>query len=131
MLKDDNMCFVCGTDNPIGLKMPFRLEGDECVMEFTPERAHEGWAQMLHGGLAATLLDEAMSRVCWEMGVPAVSAEMQVRWRKPVPIGRKTVIRGRIERRRGRLVHASARMLLDDGTEAVVATGKLVRVDDA
>jgi acyl-coenzyme A thioesterase PaaI-like protein len=85
---------------------------------------------MLHGGLAATLLDEAMSRICWEMGRPAISAEMNVRWRKPVPIGRKTTIRGRIERQRGKLVEASARILLDDGTEAVAATGKLLRVNE-
>ena len=125
-LRDDRMCFVCGSENPIGMHLPFTVDGDDCVLEFTPGKVHEGWGEVMHGGLIATLLDEAMTRICWERGLPAVTAEMQTRFRKPVRIGSRTVIRGRIAARHGRLLTCAAEMSLEDGTVAATATGKLV-----
>jgi acyl-coenzyme A thioesterase PaaI-like protein len=120
------MCFVCGSKNPIGLHLPFTLDGDDCVLEFVPAKTHEGWGEVMHGGLIGTLLDEAMTRICWEKGFPAVTAEMQMRFRKPVKIGSKTITRGRIDACRGRLLNCSAEMTLEDGTLVATATGRLV-----
>jgi acyl-coenzyme A thioesterase PaaI-like protein len=91
-----------------------------------PEKAHEGWGEVMHGGLIGTLLDEAMTRICWEKGFPAVTAEMQMRFKRPVHVGSSTVTRGRIDECRGRLLNCSAEMTLGDGTIAATATGKLV-----
>ncbi len=125
-LRDDRMCFVCGSENPIGLHLPFVLDGDDCVMEFVPGKAHEGWGEIMHGGLIGTLLDEAMTRICWEKGFPAVTAEMRIRFRKPVKTGNKTITRGRIQERRGRVLACSAEMALEDGTIVATATAKCV-----
>jgi acyl-coenzyme A thioesterase PaaI-like protein len=125
-LRDDRMCFVCGSENPIGLHLPFTLDGEDCVMGFVPGKMHEGWGGMMHGGLIGTVLDEAMTRICWEKGFPAVTAEMHVRFKKPVMIGSETITRGRIEQHRGRLLTCSAEMSLDDGTIVATATAKCV-----
>jgi acyl-coenzyme A thioesterase PaaI-like protein len=125
-LRDDRMCFVCGSENPIGLHLPFTLDGDDCVIEFAPAKVHEGWGGVMHGGLISTLLDEVMTRVCWEKGFPSVTAQMEMRFKKPVEIGSKTVTRGRIEKHRGRLLNCSAEMTLADGTVVATATGKFV-----
>ncbi|MEO7002313.1 MAG: hypothetical protein ABI068_10855, partial [Ktedonobacterales bacterium] len=50
-------CFGCGARNAAGLQLAFRLEGDEIVTEFTPERRFQGFPTVLHGGIIATLLD--------------------------------------------------------------------------
>ena len=49
--EDANHCFVCGPNNPIGLKLTFSLDGDECVSEFTPDAVHCGYEGVTHGGI--------------------------------------------------------------------------------
>ena len=58
-LGDDNMCFVCGSENPIGLHLPFTLDGDDCVIEFRPAKVHEGWAGVMHAAGLQPLGDVA------------------------------------------------------------------------
>ena len=122
-LKDMDACFACGRENPHGLRLEFRFEGDEYVTEFTPRDEHQGWAGIIHGGLTATLLDEVMTRMCWEQGLNVATARLEVRYHKPIPVGRKTVTRGRIRRRRGRFVEAAAEVYLEDGSVAASGTG--------
>ena len=57
---DTNHCFGCGRDNPIGLKLDMKMEGDHCVAYFTPKAEHESYGDRMHGGLTSTLLDEVM-----------------------------------------------------------------------
>ncbi len=126
-LEDMDVCFACGRKNPQGLKLRFRFEGDDYVTEFTPRDEHQGWSGMVHGGLTATLLDEVMTRLCWERGLDVATAELHVRYHQPIPVGRRTTTRGRIRRRRGRLVEAAAEVYLEDGTVAASAEAKLLR----
>jgi len=121
-----NVCFACGSDNPRGLHLQFRFEGDEYVAEFTPEDWHQGWAGMVHGGLIATLLDEVMTRLCWERGLNVATAQLDIRYKQPVPIGRKTVTRGRINRCRGPFVEAAAETYFEDGSLVASALGKFM-----
>ncbi|HEU5348694.1 MAG TPA: PaaI family thioesterase, partial [Ktedonobacterales bacterium] len=55
-------CFACGLRNSQGLRLTFWAEGDEIVTEFTPDEHYQGFPGVLHGGILATLLDEALSR---------------------------------------------------------------------
>ena len=74
-LKDDQWCFACGAENPHGLRLSgFRREGDDYVVEFTPQRHHQGWQGITHGGIAATILDEVMTRILYEQGLEVVTA---------------------------------------------------------
>ncbi|MFC1962064.1 PaaI family thioesterase, partial [Chloroflexota bacterium] len=57
----DGLCFGCGQNNPIGLKLKFKKDGDGVRTEFTPGESYQGWPGMVHGGIIGCLLDEAMA----------------------------------------------------------------------
>ncbi len=63
-LKDYN-CFGCSPNNPIGLKLKFVVEGEEVSSKWTPNRNYQGWTNVLHGGIQATLMDEISSWVIY------------------------------------------------------------------
>ena len=58
--KEYTWCFACGKDNPIGLKMEFTMDAEECVAYFTPRQEHQSYDGRMHGGLISVLLDEIM-----------------------------------------------------------------------
>ena len=65
-------CFGCGADNPIGLRLQYRREGDAVVTEFTPGDEHEGWPDIVHGGIITTLLYEVMENFAYQNGTIAM-----------------------------------------------------------
>ncbi len=107
-LAVDNMCFACGTENPIGLKLDFHFEGEEYVTHFTVKPEHQGWAGRAHGGLLATVLDEVMTRILWEKHLTTVTGRLEVRYRAPVPVGATLTVRARLTRHRPPLVETEA-----------------------
>jgi acyl-coenzyme A thioesterase PaaI-like protein len=107
-LEDENYCFCCGERNPIGLHLKFHWEGADYVTEFTPKREHEGFRDVVHGGLLAAVLDEVMARMLWNMGKETVTAEMTVRLHKAARPGETVCFRGRLVKETGRLVECSA-----------------------
>src|SRR3989304_4676628 len=88
-LSDNNRCFGCGKENPLGLKITFTLDrGKKAIKgEFTPGPEHQGYQGITHGGIIATLLDEAMGRLLFELGTYAVTAWMGVRFMAPLGTG--------------------------------------------
>jgi uncharacterized protein (TIGR00369 family) len=85
-LPTSNSCFVCGSDNPIGLKRRFFVEDEVVKTVFQPEPDHCGFPNVLHGGLVATLLDETMGWAANRaMSRMTLTAEMTVRYLKSVP----------------------------------------------
>ena len=100
-------CFGCGEKNPIGLRLAFyRLDDGRIHAEFTPGAEHEGYAHVLHGGIVSTLLDEAMS---WAVAAPgrlAVTASMEIRFRRPIPTGEPVDVIGAVTRDRRRIIEA-------------------------
>lgn len=90
------MCFACGTENPIGLKLDFQLKDDHVIAYFVPQNAHQGYPGMMHGGLVTTLLDEAMAKVLNMRQIVAVTATIDVKFRHKVPIGEKLTISGQL-----------------------------------
>jgi len=130
-LRDEGMCFGCGKNNPIGLKLEFDLDEKNLsvVGKFTPRREHEGYIGIMHGGLVATLLDEAMVKLVWDMGISAVSASLDVRLIKPVLVGRELTIRARLDSRGGRVIHTSAEVEDADGNVLARGKAKCVKVE--
>ena len=125
------MCMVCGTENTAGLHARFfELEGGELAGVFTPRDEHQGYPGRLHGGIASTVLDETMGRAInlTDPDAWGVTVELTVRYRRPVPLGSEIVARGRITKDSSRLFEGSAEILLDDGTVAVEAAGKYLRL---
>jgi uncharacterized protein (TIGR00369 family) len=119
--KEQDMCFVCGPNNPAGLKVAFRWDGKEATAEFTPDRNHQGWLGVVHGGILSSLLDEAMSWAALFSGTSTVTARMQTRFRRSLPIDQPIVITGSLTRQTRKLVEATAQISLKDG--AVIAEG--------
>ena len=118
----NQMCFVCGRDNPIGLKLNFREEDNQYVSQFTAGSEHQGYDGVVHGGIISTLLDEIMARYIYAKGLHAVTARLEVRYRHPTPIGQPLRIVGWIVRERGKLYELAGEIRLADGT--VTADGK-------
>lgn len=92
-----NRCFGCGPDNPSGLRLEF-VETDEGVeLEYVPPEAVAGAPGVVHGGVQATLLDEAMCMTAFaKAGTPVVTGELTVRYLHAAPTGRTLVVSGRI-----------------------------------
>ena len=75
---DEGMCFGCGKENPIGLKMDFTRDGNSLRASFTTGKVHQGWPGVVHGGILACLLDEAMSNAAYAEGIACLTASMQM-----------------------------------------------------
>ncbi|MBN1366983.1 MAG: PaaI family thioesterase [Dehalococcoidales bacterium] len=109
-------CFGCGADNPAGLKLKFKWDGGKAVAEFTPQEAHQGWPGVVHGGLLATMLDEAGGWCSMEKGLDMVTAKMEVLFRNPAEIGVPLIITGAILRENTKRFEAYSCITTRDGT---------------
>jgi acyl-coenzyme A thioesterase PaaI-like protein len=98
------MCFACGPDNPIGLKIEFHVDGDECTAEFTPTENHVGFQNTVHGGIIYTALDDVTANILYQQGRKAHTARCEIRYRQPSVVGEKLLIKGWIESERRRLI---------------------------
>jgi len=125
---DDGWCMACGDNNPRGLHMKFREEGEHYVCDFTPERYHQGWEGIVHGGILATLLDETMNDMLSHNGEPVATAELTVRYKLPAKVGVPLQVRARMTRERPPLWEAEGDITDADGRVVATGTAKLMRV---
>ena len=92
-------CVVCSQSNPLGLGLEFTVHDDGSVSaSLHGHFALEGFQGCLHGGMIASLLDGAMTNCLFAQGLVAMTAELKVRYRKPVLIGQEMTIRAWITR---------------------------------
>jgi uncharacterized protein (TIGR00369 family) len=125
------MCMVCGTENAAGLGARFyELENGELAGVFTPRPEHQGYPGRLHGGLAAAILDETIGRSA-NVADPdgwGVTVELNVRYRRPVPTDGEVRVIARTTKHSRRLFEGSGEIVLADGTVAVEASGRYMRL---
>ncbi|MGD9143674.1 MAG: PaaI family thioesterase [Dehalococcoidia bacterium] len=121
---DEGLCFGCGVNNPIGLKLKFNRDGDWLKTEYTPRKIHQGWPGLLHGGILGALLDEVMSNVAYATGETCLTASINIRLRQPVPVEVPLVISARITRHRKKIIDTEGRICLKDGTVVAESTAK-------
>ena len=114
--KGYSMCFGCGEDNPIGLKLSFQRDGKAVKAEFTPGKLHQGWADVVHGGILHSILDEAVSYAAIFEGLFCITAKMETRLKRPAIIGEPLIITAATTRKTSRLVEAEAKISAKDGT---------------
>lgn len=129
--ENSHMCFVCGLSNPFGLQASFyELEQEELLGIFQPGEEHQGYPGRLHGGIASTILDETIGRAIMidHKDVWGVTIEINVRYRKPVPLGGELRVLGRIDKDTHRAFEGSGEILLEDGQVAVEAHGKYLKM---
>lgn len=118
------MCFACGKDNPVGLKLRIEKNGDEARSEFIIGELYQGWRGYVHGGIIFTILDEAMAYAYWPE-IKGVTAKTEVRIRQPVPIGIPLVVTGRVVKRTRKLFTTTAEITLRDGTVLAECTAQV------
>jgi uncharacterized protein (TIGR00369 family) len=145
------MCLVCGVENPWGLNGRFYVlepggvdqpaEAGESAAHveagvsellgvFTLREEHQSYPGRLHGGIATAILDETIGRAITiaNPGIWGVTAELTVRFRKPLPVSGELRCVGRITRDTRRLFQGSGEILLRDDTVAAEASGKYLKM---
>jgi acyl-coenzyme A thioesterase PaaI-like protein len=125
-------CFVCGQDNPHGLRIRYqRQDSGEMTATWTPGSAWEGFRGIVHGGVVSTVLDEAMSKAVAATGSQALTAELRVRFRRHVTSGDAFLIRGWIVKQNRRLTETEATLTAPDGTEHAHAWARFLALPRA
>lgn len=129
-VERDDSCFCCGAENERGLHLAitYPVKG-EAETELVVPDWFSGWRNMTHGGLLSTILDEIMAHACIGIGgvsESAVTAEMTVRFLKPVLTGSRIHAAGKVSEIRGRIVRTEGRLLDTDGNTAAEATARFV-----
>ena len=110
------MCFACGVDNPIGLRISFQMQDGKCTGVFTPDENHVGYKNTVHGGIIYSALDDVMANVLYLQDMKAHTAKCEIRYRKALEVGQTINLTGWIEQERRRLVvlRGEARTITDD-----------------
>jgi len=129
-LPHTKSCFVCGVNNPLGLRLDFETDGEMVRARYAPRPEHSGFKEAVHGGLISTVLDEAM---VWAIGVRTkrftYCAELRVRFLELVqPKGEFTVVAELVANRSNKLFEAKAELQNRRGEVHAKATGKYLPI---
>jgi uncharacterized protein (TIGR00369 family) len=128
----DNYCFVCGAENPIGLRLKFEFDEEkgEMVSRTTFAQHFQGWQGVLHGGLISTVLDEIMFHaVLHRIKRKSVTAELNVRFKKPAMMDKEFTLKGKVIDIRKRLIFTEGVVIDSDNNVIATASGKFIQVD--
>lgn len=120
-------CFVCGDHNDCGLKARFFYDGEQVCTEFVADERFEGYRGICHGGVTATVLDEVMVKAVLALNVYATTAEMTVRYHRPVRVGDRVACTGRVVQQKGRAYFAEAVARNADGELFASASGTYIQ----
>ncbi len=123
-------CYVCGRDNKVGLDMAFTFDGSTVIAEFDPRPEHCGFDNVVHGGILFAIADEAMMHLVHSSGFPAITAAVQIKYKRPAFIGSRIMVKAEGLRYRGRLVECEAVVFHEDREIICRAEGKFLRYDD-
>ena len=123
-------CYGCGEKNAEGLRIEFDVDGTVVIGRFTPRQVHQGFPGVAHGGIAAAAMDEAMGWAMYAAGAWAMTARMQVKYRKPLPLGEELIVSAEATSNRGRRLEAEARIETQDGDVLAEASGLFLRLPE-
>ncbi|MFZ5447192.1 MAG: PaaI family thioesterase [Thermodesulfobacteriota bacterium] len=129
----DNYCFVCGKDNPKGFKIQVRyLEADTAAeTELSLPREYQGWADVIHGGILATLLDEMMAHAVWHFAGPGLTLSMEVRFHAPLKPNELILVRGVLQTKNGSRRLAEGEIIrLADGARIASAKSRFILLEN-
>lgn len=115
-IEEAKMCFACGPENPLGLRIHFALADGICTGEFQPTANHVGYENTVHGGIIFSALDDVMANVLYLQNIKAHTARCEIRYRQALAVGDRIFLRGWIENQRKRLVLLRGEARLADGT---------------
>ena len=123
------MCFVCGKDNPQGFRLRFEHpQKGRLTATVVFSKHHQGYKNIVHGGMIATVLDEIMVNLAWKESIPVVTGELKVRLKKAALVGEKVFLEGRIDKEEGRIVYTSSTAKNTKGELLATAKASCLRV---
>jgi acyl-coenzyme A thioesterase PaaI-like protein len=96
--------------------------------EFIPQSEHQGYDGIVHGGILAAVLDDAMANCLWLRGIPVVTAKMTLRYREPVRIGSSLLVYGRVIQERKKTATTEGWITLPSGIRLVEASGTFFKL---
>jgi acyl-coenzyme A thioesterase PaaI-like protein len=126
-------CFVCGLENPVGLRLAFYdVAPDEVVSEIALPAHYQGYPGVVHGGIVASMLDEIVGRAAMggEETRFMMTARLKIRYRKPVPVEQPLRLIGKLVQRHGKVTEARGEVWLPDGSLGAEAEAVLVDIPD-
>jgi uncharacterized protein (TIGR00369 family) len=124
-------CFVCGIKNHHSLKAKFYHIGEgTLIAEFNALDQHQSYPGVLHGGIAAAILDETMGRTILSIdeNLWGVTIELNIKYRKPLPTGEKLYVKAVLSEHKNRFFRGAGAIIFPDGTPAVTSTGKFMKL---
>jgi uncharacterized protein (TIGR00369 family) len=126
-----NWCFACGKDNPQGMHLKFSFDGERrhFVSHFRLSKRYTGPPGHCHGGIIATILDDAMSKLSKLRDVIAATSRMNVEYLKPVPLHKPLRVECREISKRGRRLTRVAEIMDQTGTVLARSRGVFVIID--
>jgi acyl-coenzyme A thioesterase PaaI-like protein len=131
-LSDDRFCFACGERNPIGLKLSFDWDGEVLKSSFVPRKEHQGYKDVVHGGIITAVLDECMAQAAiHRFGVMAATVEVRVRFRSALMTDEAVGVEARAEAGRHGVIEGRAEMRRNaDGSLVASAEARLMRAHE-
>ncbi|MBI5576511.1 MAG: PaaI family thioesterase [Deltaproteobacteria bacterium] len=127
-LPHSSGCFLCGDENPCGVRTRFFVEGDAVCSRISLPRHVNGYRNVAHGGVLAALLDESMGWAATVFGGSQrmyLTGELTVKYLAPVPVGEEIEIRSRLLRDAGRIAYSEGELSCG-GEVRVRARGKFL-----
>ena len=114
-LVDNGGCFACGSANDCGLHLSFDYRDGRLKVLYKTEERFQGYKDILHGGITATLIDEAASHLAFRKGHLTVTAEIKIKYLKPVPIGEIISVECEEKYLRGKILSVSSAVCSSSG----------------
>lgn len=123
----ETYCFACGRLNPDGLQLKFAFFDDHVEAFFDCPEKFQGWDGIIHGGIVSTLIDEVMYHAM--TGKPdALTAEMTVRFIKPLRVGTKARLMGFVDGTNGRIINTRGEIYDENGVLIAKGTARYMIV---
>lgn len=132
-IKDDGTSFGHGRSNPGGLRLQFTATKEKAEATVALPATFQGWAGVLHGGIVASILDEAMGHSVREaIGSPAMSVELQVSFKAPALVDEELLATGRVTKAEGRKISTESELRRkSDNALLATATGLFILMKSA
>ncbi len=128
---DDRYCFACGEKNPVGMKLSFNINKKEITTNYIFPKEFQGYKDIVHGGMISLLLDEVMVNLPWLIyKIPVVSAEIKVKFKKPLKVGEKITAKAWFEKEKKRIFYTKGVVMREKDNEIIAESEAIcVKID--
>lgn len=123
-------CFVCGSENPCGLKLVFNYADGKITTEFKPSKLYQGYEGVTHCGIITSVLDESIVKAAIAGGKPSVTVEINVKFKHPLSVNETAIVEAEITNKASKVIEGYAKMLRkSDKAFIAEANAKLVALE--